>query len=170
MEAKDSPWAVPVISAIVEREEDGVPQILVQTRVATYDKTYNGCLEIPAGKIDRFENVYDTIIREVKEETGLDIVKITPPREARSFNTPKADEAIGFQPYYCQQLTKGNVSWIGFVFLCKAEGELHAAEGETKDLRWISLADLRELIDSSQDNIFTLQLPVLDYYLRDKGF
>ena len=170
MEPKDSPWAVPVISAIIEREKNGAPQILVRTRIDKYDQLYDGTIEIPAGKIDRFENVYETIVREVKEETGLDVVEINPARETSSFTTSRGDEAIGFRPYYCQQLTKGSVSWIGFVFVCKAKGEPKAAEGETKDLRWISLVDLRKLIDTSSDDVFTLQLPVLDYYLRDKGF
>ena len=165
---QDSPWAIPVISAIIERDGADGPEILVQTRIAGYDKVYSGSLEIPAGKIDRFENVYDTVVREVKEETGLDITEITPSRNDRIFETPRNDAAIVFQPYCCQQLTKGSVSWIGFVFLCKGKGELQAAEVETKDVRWMNMRELKSLLETSPEKIFTLQLPVLDFYVNQK--
>lgn len=165
---QESPWAIPVISAIIERDGADGPEILVQTRIAAYDTVYSGSLEIPAGKIDSFENVYDTVVREVKEETGLDITEITPPRSSRTFETSRNDAAMVFQPYCCQQLTKGSISWIGFVFLCKAKGELRAADGETKDVRWMNIKELKTLIETSPDKIFTLQLPVLDFYIRQK--
>ena len=66
-----------VISAILEKVENGERKIFVQTRwKPNVSPTYSGLLEIPAGGVEAYEDVYDALKREVKEETGLDIVKI----------------------------------------------------------------------------------------------
>ena len=46
-------------------------QILLQRRQGT--KLWPGFLALPAGHIDEGENAYDVIIREAKEELGIEI-------------------------------------------------------------------------------------------------
>ena len=59
-----------VVSAIIEREWNGHTEVLVQTRwKPERDPVYSGTLEIPAGGVDQYENVYDAVKREVFEET-----------------------------------------------------------------------------------------------------
>ena len=61
-----------MVSAIIEREHNGEKEILVQTRwKPERDPLYSGTLEIPAGGMHVYENVYDAVKREVLEETGL---------------------------------------------------------------------------------------------------
>jgi hypothetical protein len=63
---------LPIVSAIIEREHNGEKEILVQTRwKPERDPLYSGTLEIPAGGMHVYENVYDAVKREVLEETGL---------------------------------------------------------------------------------------------------
>jgi 8-oxo-dGTP pyrophosphatase MutT (NUDIX family) len=63
---------VPIVSAIIERDRNGEKEILVQTRwKPDRDPHYSGTIEIPAGGMYRYENVYDAVKREVLEETGL---------------------------------------------------------------------------------------------------
>src|SRR5215510_8940315 len=63
---------LPIVSAIIEREHNGEKELLVQTRwKPERDPLYSGTLEIPAGGMHVYENVYDTVKREVLEETGL---------------------------------------------------------------------------------------------------
>lgn len=165
-----SPYAIPVISVIIERETDSGKEILIQTRIAKYDKLYYGCIEIPAGKIDRFENIFETVKREVKEETGLEVIEIKPDVKSEIYTTGRGDASFVFQPYCGQQLLKGNIPWVGFVFICKVkEGLLKAAEGETKDLHWIKLDKLNELVKNAPEKIFALQLSVLDFYLEQQS-
>ncbi len=165
----ESKYAIPVISAIIEKKIKGEPHILIQTRISDYDKEYHGTIEIPAGRIDSFESVYDTIKREVKEETGLDVIEIYPKPETRKYKTIRNDEAIAFETFCCQQIIKGNIPWIGFVFICKVrEGDFIPEENHTKDHRWVSLEELESLITKEPDKIFTLQLPVLEKFLRER--
>lgn len=164
---QESKYPIPVISAIIERNVGSETEILIQTRISGYDELYQGTIEIPAGRINSFENLYDTIKREVKEETGLEVLEIDQALDSETATTSKNDEAIVFQPFCCQQLIKGNIPWIGFVFLVKVkEGKLIPEKGHTQDLRWVKISELKELLATSQDKIFTLQLPVLKHYVR----
>lgn len=66
-----------IISAILTRKENNQTEVFIQTRwKPDVSPTYSGLYEIPAGGIDAYENIYDTIRREVKEECGLEITKI----------------------------------------------------------------------------------------------
>ncbi|MBU0569974.1 NUDIX domain-containing protein [Patescibacteria group bacterium] len=66
----------PFVGAIIEREVGGEKQVLVQVRQKDADQVYSGSFEIPGGKFRAFEDVYETVRREVKEESGLEITFI----------------------------------------------------------------------------------------------
>jgi 8-oxo-dGTP diphosphatase len=158
---------VGIVSAIVERVHDGEIEILVQTRwKPDRDPVYSGTLEIPAGGIKKYENVYDALQREVYEETGLKVLKIKPDIRTKMFS-PRDDEAFAFVPFCGQQQTKGGVSRIGFVFICEVEDKPPVSQPEeVRDVRWMKTFELRQLLDENPEKIFTFQLGVLDYYLN----
>ena len=54
---------------------------------------------------------------------------------------------------------------VGFVFLCEVEGELKMEMREAKDPKWLSLEELTDLVENHPEQVFSLQLPVLKYYL-----
>ena len=158
---------IPVVSAIIERPGRDETEILVQTRwKPKNDPVYSGTLEIPAGWIDRYENVFDALKREVLEETGLRVTKIKPDIKTKTFS-PRDDENFSFVPFCCQQQTKGGKPWIGFVFICEVEDkEPIPQESECKDIRWIKKSELKRMIKETPEKFFTLQLGPLDYYLN----
>lgn len=162
---------IPMISTIIERKHDSETEILVQTRWKPEgDPEYSGTLEIPAGWIDRYENVYDAVHREVLEETGLEILEIFPDIKTKT-HSPKNDGSFAFQPFCCQQQIKGGKPWIGFVFICKVEDkEPIAQQKECKDIKWIKKSELKDIFERSPDKIFTLQLGVLDYYFNNERY
>ena len=55
---------------IIKNEKE---QILLQRRQGT--KLWPGFLALPAGHIDEGENAYDAVIREAREELGIEITK-----------------------------------------------------------------------------------------------
>lgn len=159
---------IPVVSAIIERIHESRKQVLVQTRwKPERDPIYSGTIEIPAGWIDEYENVYDALRREVFEETGLTITRVTPEIKTAVHTTDKDDASFAFVPFCCQQQLKGGRPWIGFVFLCEVEDKEPIAQTEeVRDIRWMDKEELHQLFLKSPEQIFTLQLGVLDYYFR----
>lgn len=97
-------------------------------RLATHKEVYN----FPAGLIDEGEEVKETAKRELKEETGLDLVEI---------------EAI-LPPSYASPGTSDELMQL---VICKVKGEIKEscyADEEIK-AKWFSKDDVRKLIADS---------------------
>lgn len=158
---------LPVVSAIIERERDGIKEILLQTRwKAKSDPKYSGTFEIPAGIIEPGESVIDSLKREVKEETGLD-VEIKDFKTSNIYSPRGDDESFAFIPFCGQQQTKGGKLWIGFVFICKLiGGKINPQANEVKDIKWVPIDKIREML-KKPEKFFTLQTGVLELYLKD---
>lgn len=159
-----------IVSAILLKKQDNVFEVFLQTRwKPKISPTYSGMIEIPAGVIDAYENVYDALKREIKEETNLDIVKIIGDYQGNILEPRKNDKAFVFKPFICQQVleTNNGLPWIGFVFLCKVEGEARINKNEAKDPKWVSIKELEKIIKKDAKSIFPLQLPVLKYFVEN---
>lgn len=169
-ESNNSRFCMPVVSAIIERRVNNETEILVQTRwKPNDDPVYSGSLEIPAGRLDAWENIFDALRREVFEETSLKVLKIKPEIKTKTFS-PRNDENFAFVPFCCQQQTRGGKPWIGFVFICEVENKKpKPQEDEVKNIRWIKKSELKKIFDKTPEKIFTLQLGVLEYYFNSQN-
>ena len=159
-------FAVPVVSAIIEREHDGETQVLLQTRwKPAQDPKYSGALEIPAGTMGKYENVYDALKREIFEETGLQVTGLKPDIKTK-VHSQRGDEVFAFVPFCCQQQTRGKAR-VGFVFICTVEDKDPLPHpDEVKDIRWVKKSELKRMLEETPEKIFTFQLGALDYYLN----
>ena len=126
-------------------------------------------LEIPAGAIEPYENVYETLRREITEETNLDVVRLVDDYHGEIVEPRANDQAFAFKPYICQQVlaTNNGLPWIGFVFLCEVTGEVKIQESEARDPRWVSLEELRAIVEEKPESVFPVQLPVLKYFVEN---
>lgn len=70
-EAKNSGIERIVVGAIITNEKG---EIFLAKRKS--DDFMGGIYEIPGGKAEKGENIYEALIREVKEETNLDVKKV----------------------------------------------------------------------------------------------
>ncbi len=96
MGTADISFPVPNVSAIIERQHRGVTQVLLQVRwKPARDPVYSGALEIPAGGIDLYENVYDAMRREVFEETGLRVIGFRPDVKTKT-HSHQGDDVFAF--------------------------------------------------------------------------
>ena len=60
-----------VLGAIILNEKN---KVLIMSRKT--DDFMGGIDELPSGNMEQGENIYDSLIREVKEETNLDVVNV----------------------------------------------------------------------------------------------
>lgn len=162
-------FALPFVAGIIERDHEGERQLLIQERQDARNQIYNGTLEFTAGALDRlYENVHETLAREIKEETGLTLRRIIDSSRTKTLSPQGIDGAFGFRPFCCLQQLKEGAPWVGFVFRCEVEdGELKAQSGETKNVHWIGANILKNMINESPEKFFTLELPAWQYYFEE---
>jgi 8-oxo-dGTP pyrophosphatase MutT (NUDIX family) len=158
-----------IISAILQKKDrNGKALVYLQERwKPKASPTYSGMIEIPAGGIDGYENVYDALKREVKEECGLNVVQVVNDFQSETYEYKKNDKSFVFKPFICQQVlsTNGGLPWVGFVFVCEVDGVVKINKNEARNPHWVSLKELYTLVYDHPEKIFPLQLPVLKYYV-----
>jgi A/G-specific adenine glycosylase len=104
-----------IVIGLIKRGE----QILIQKRKE--DGLLGGLWEFPGGKVEAGENLEEAVLREIKEETGLDVLleqKITTIKHAYTHFR------ITLTAFYCQ--------WV------RGEAEIHAAT----ENRWVAVDSL----------------------------
>ena len=127
-----------------------------------------GLLEIPAGGIDGYENIFDALYREVKEETGLTIVKVIDNYKGDILENRPHDKSHVFQPFICQQVleTNGGLPRIGFVFRCEVKGDIKMQKEEAKNPIWLTIPELKNVLYTRPETVFSLQYTTLKYYVE----
>jgi len=129
--------------AIIEREVKGEREIVIQRRMKP---DAPGKLELPGGRIEPFESLLDALVREVKEETGLDVVTIEG-QETRVVTTGINPDFVVecVRPFAAYQTVRGPVDSLGYYFRCAASGELLEAGDDTSEVRWMAVDELQAL-------------------------
>lgn len=156
-------FAKPAIGAIVERIINGKKHIIIQERWKENGDETNGLYELPAGKIREYEDAYDTVRREVFEETGLKVTKIQGEEEKKY---SEVTNTINFMPFCVTQNLKNAYSIICNHFICEAEGEPVSETDEARNIRWIEISKLAELLNNNKNRFFTMNVDALEKYLK----
>lgn len=157
-------FAKPCVGAIIEKIVDGEKYMLIQTREKEDGQETNGMIEIPAGKIREYEDVFSALRREVWEETGLRITRIQGENDVVSNQAGNA-ATISFEPYCVTQNVSGAYSMILHTFLCEAEGNLLTYTDEAQNIRWEKIPNVKRLIKEEPEKIFFMHLNALKKYV-----
>jgi len=129
--------------AIIERINDGKTEVIIQ--MDTKSQLY----EFPGGQVEFCESFYDAVKREVKEETGLDIIDATG-QDNHIITDSGPDVAVEcFRPWAVYQYVKGSHDSMGVLFKCEATGEPLAEGDGTSDIKWIGLDILQDMLDTN---------------------
>lgn len=160
-------FAIPCTGAIIEREVEGKRCVLVQTRQKAGGGSTNGKLEIAGGKLREYEDIFQSLRREVMEETGLTVTII------RGENGKVLDESSGtafqsFEPFCVTQNLSGAYSILLLTFLCEAEGEPVTETNETTDIRWMPVDKLKESVENHPEDWFFIHLNELRKYVSQR--
>lgn len=158
-------FAIPAVGAIIVKNDGEKEYILVQNRKKNNGDGMDGLLEIPAGKIREYENIFEALRREVWEETGLKITKICGEAESE-FLDVEGKKTIVFSPYCVTQNLSGAYSIILSTFLCEAEGELLEKTNETENIRWMLREKLEEIVEKTPESLFLMHVHALRKYLN----
>lgn len=157
----------PGVGGIIEKDIEGVACILVQERCKEDAPTETGLLEIPAGKIREFENIYDCLRREIMEETGLTVVKIEGEEDALVFEGEEY-RVLSYEPFSSSQNIAGNYPIMVQVFICSVQGNLAKSTNETRHLRWLDLKALEKLLEEQPQSFYSMHVNTLKKYLRHR--
>jgi len=150
--------------AIIEREHKGHKQIVIQTRNKPGEPL---TIELPGGRIEPYESLIVALTREVKEETGLDIVEIEGEDTRIDTTNVNSDFAVEcLKPFGAYQTINGPIDSVGYYFRCKAEGELIATGDQTENVRWINTIELAAMVQSDPKQFSRIDLAGIIYYLK----
>ena len=159
-------FSKPAAGGIIERIVDGEVYILMQERDKGNDLE-EGMIEIPAGKIREFENIYDCLRREIFEETGLEVTFIQGEDEAEIIEH-NGYKVINYTPFSCSQNVAGEYPIMVQVFICRASGEVLNGSDESRNIRWVSLTELGNMLRDKEESFYPMHISTLKKYLRSK--
>ena len=114
-----------------------------------------------------YENIFDTLRKEVKEETGLTVSKING-EEHSVYATCRDHDLISFTPFCTTQNMSGGYSLIINTFVCNATGTLLKHSEEARNIRWITIRDLDRILEKSPEMIFPIHLNALKKYVEQE--
>ncbi|MBW2967913.1 NUDIX hydrolase [Candidatus Woesearchaeota archaeon] len=117
-----------VVLGLIENDKG---QVLVSQRVDPKVPEAHMKWDIPGGKIDFGEDIKDAVVREILEETGLDVEVIS--------LVPHAVSMVWKHDDYLQHT-------LVFCYDCRLiGGELHLDDHRINDLKWVEPKDLLSL-------------------------
>ena len=158
-------FSKPAAGGIIERIIDGEVFILLQERYKGNDRE-NGLVEIPAGKIREFENIYDCLRREISEETGLELTYIQGEEESVIVEH-NGYKVLNYTPFSCSQNVEGDYPIMVQVFICRADGKEVEETNESRNLRWVSLNNLRDML-RDEESFYPMHVSTLKKYIKSK--
>ena len=158
-------FSKPAAGGIIEKIVDGEVFVLIQERCKGNVRE-DGLLEIPAGKIREFENIYDCLRREIFEETGLNVTHIQGEEDAEIIEH-NGYKVLNYTPFSCSQNVEGDYPIMVQVFICRASGKEIDESNESRNLRWVSLNDLREML-RDEESFYPMHVSTLKKYIKSK--
>ena len=151
---------VPVVRAIVRNVADN-EQIILQRRDEP-NESVAGKFEIPGGRWQAGEAPDDAIAREVEEETGLSVVAVHG-IEHEQIDDRRAIAVI--RPLAVAAGVDGAFPAAHVIVVVDAEGEPRPEPGETADVRWWNVDDVRAALDANADGFIPSTRVALGVYL-----
>ncbi|NYB73633.1 NUDIX domain-containing protein [Sedimentibacter hydroxybenzoicus DSM 7310] len=157
-------FSIPGAGGIIVKRIDNTEYILLQERCKIDAPNEHGLLEIPAGKVRAFECIFDTLKREIKEETGLNVTQILG-ENLSSVYEGNSYKVINFVPFSCSQNIEGTYPIIVFVFVCNVEGDLLPFSNESKNYKWVSVEEMKILLNKNHELFYPMHVNTLKKYV-----
>jgi len=151
---------VPVVRAIVRSPEH--PDCIVLQRRDNASESVIGLLEIPGGRWKSGESPIAAISREVLEETGLHVTAVA----GVSIKELDGRRSIAtIRPLAIVSGVQGAFPAAHTVLLVDAEGSVRPAPGETSDVRWWHVDEVRTAVSDRRDEFVPSTVAALEAYV-----
>ena len=108
-------------SAVIRNKKD---QILIMSR--KNKKAFRNCWEFPGGKLSNFEYYFEALIRELKDELGIDITK----KKLKNYIFTRHQ----YRAFFLMMYTFEVKHWRG-----------HIESKDNETLRWVSIKELKKI-------------------------
>lgn len=145
-ELEGEPLVLPGIGAVVYRDVDR-SALLLQRRDKPNEPT-RGLLEIPTGKWRAGEGAAAAVRREVKEETGLDVMHFL--HDERRVEAHAGRPFVSVRPVTAVVGVEGAYPTLIVAFECVATGTLAGSPGDAVDPTWHAMEDVAALLQSPE--------------------
>ncbi len=157
-------FSIPGVGGIIVQLINDVECVLLQERWKADAPDENGLLEIPAGKIRAFENIFDALRREISEETGLEVVEIVGENMTTIYDMGKY-KVINYTPFSNSQNISGDYPIMVFVFICYVKGNLLKSSDEAKNYRWIPTNEVAKMLEDNPKKFYPMHIDTLKKYI-----
>lgn len=137
------------VASIISKQINGEKYVLIQKRKKGPDSFETGLIEIPCAKVKRNESVFECLRNKVLIETGLKVTKIY---GENSYSDVRLNNyhVINYVPFFSSQNILDNYLIALDVFVCEATGKPVVESKDAKEIQWISLKDLKCLLQEKE--------------------
>lgn len=157
---KKETFPLPVVCIITERVSDGEREILIQQRTKKRKVVaYPNIWELPQGKIRTGESIETAAYRELKEETTLKIISISPEHAIKEKKILQSN-IVTFEPTITVIDRENNFIGFGIVVDCEKGSPKKTSEASFH--KWINRTEAKKLITANK--IFPLNVPIIKKY------
>ena len=136
------PVVVPNIAGILSPTADR-REVLLQRRDKP-GESVRGFFELPGGRWRAGESAIEALTREVKEETGLDVVDDL--TSSRRYENNVRRPFIITHPVAVSTGVEGAYPALHIAYLATATGTLRGEPGQSADPRWYSLEEIETML------------------------
>ena len=150
---------VPNVAAIVLNESRDA--LLLQRRDKPGEPV-RGRLELPGGRWGAGEPPDVAVIREVAEETGVEVLALTEPVQHLESGVNRTCAMA--RPVAVVNGLDGSYPSLHVVFECTGRGEPRPQPGETADPRWWPIGQVKDMLAANPDELIDQSRAMLTAY------
>lgn len=150
------------VRAFIIREQDGVEEVYVQRRMKAHEGKFP--IELPGGQLKEYESLLDCLKREVKEETGFDVIEVVDSLEYVKTKSPQGFVVECMSPFAVYQTVEGPVDSMGVYFKCYVSGKGLDIGDDSERVGWVTREELAGFVE--KDQVSGIDKAGIQFYLN----